>query len=118
MSGPKQLRINYAALRHLLRRRREEQRLSLRQVERQSGVGSSTLSRLDNGVEDMNLDTFLKLVNWLRVDFSAVVTMPATAATTAPRDAITKLILEDESLTPTAREAINSVLMAMYRALS
>src|ERR671914_1774990 len=61
---PKSL-INTEELGRAIRRRREELKLSLRDVADQTNVSASTLSRIENGTGKPDADNIARLTAWL-----------------------------------------------------
>src|SRR5256885_11333581 len=59
--------INTAELGSAVRRRREQQGLSLRDVAEETGVSASTLSRIENGTGKPDADNIARLTAWLNV---------------------------------------------------
>ncbi len=57
--------INTAELGDAVRRRREQQGLSLRDVADETGVSASTLSRIENGTGKPDADNIARLAAWL-----------------------------------------------------
>lgn len=51
-----------------IRQKRASDRLRLRQVEKETGISASTLSRIERGAFNIDLLTFVTLCNWLKVD--------------------------------------------------
>lgn len=57
--------VNTAELGTAVRRRREQQQLSLRDVAAETGVSASTLSRIENGTGKPDADNIARLAAWL-----------------------------------------------------
>ena len=55
-----------------VRRRREQQGLSLRDVADQTGVSASTLSRIENGTGKPDADNIARLASWLDMPIERV----------------------------------------------
>src|SRR5436190_17746058 len=64
--------INTAELGSAVRRRREQQGLSLRDVAEETGVSASTLSRIENGTGKPDADNIARLTNWLNVPMERI----------------------------------------------
>ena len=64
--------INTAELGSAVRRRREEQGLSLRDVAEETGVSASTLSRIENGTGKPDADNIARLAAWLDMPIERV----------------------------------------------
>ena len=57
--------VNTSELGDAVRRRREQQGLSLRDVADLTGVSASTLSRIENGTGKPDADNIARLASWL-----------------------------------------------------
>ena len=57
--------VNTSELGGAVRRRREQQGLSLRDVADETGVSASTLSRIENGTGKPDADNIARLASWL-----------------------------------------------------
>src|SRR5260370_19271942 len=64
--------INTAELGSAVRRRREQQGLSLRDVAEETGVSASTLSRIENGTGKPDADNIARLASWLDMPIERV----------------------------------------------
>lgn len=64
--------INTEELGRAIRRRREELKLSLRDVADQTSVSASTLSRIENGTGKPDADNIARLTNWLDVPLERI----------------------------------------------
>src|SRR6476620_11053602 len=64
--------INTAELGSAVRRRREQQNLSLRDVADETGVSASTLSRIENGTGKPDADNIARLASWLDMPIERV----------------------------------------------
>jgi transcriptional regulator with XRE-family HTH domain len=49
----------------LVREKRRERRVSLRQLAAQSGVSASAVCRLESGNSDVSMDSLIALLQWL-----------------------------------------------------
>src|SRR5437868_9562675 len=77
--------INTAELGSAVRRRREQQGLSLRDVAEETGVSASTLSRIENGTGKPDADNIARLAAWLDMPIERVMHHAnATAADQTP----------------------------------
>jgi len=65
-------RVNTAELGDAIRRRREQQGLSLRDVADETGVSASTLSRIENGTGKPDADNIARLAAWLDMPIERV----------------------------------------------
>src|SRR5438045_4620284 len=57
--------VNTSELGDAMRRRREQQGMSLRDVAEETGVSASTLSRIENGTGKPDADNIARLTTWL-----------------------------------------------------
>lgn len=64
--------VNTAELGAAVRRRREEQGLSLRDAADETGVSASTLSRIENGTGKPDADNIARLAAWLDMPIERV----------------------------------------------
>ena len=64
--------VNTAELGSAIRRRREQQGLSLRDVAEETGVSASTLSRIENGTGKPDADNIARLAAWLDMPIERV----------------------------------------------
>src|SRR5213594_4709469 len=64
--------INTAELGSAVRRRREQQGMSLRDVAEETGVSASTLSRIENGTGKPDADNIARLASWLDMPIERV----------------------------------------------
>src|SRR5215475_15127620 len=64
--------VNTEELGSAVRRRREQQKLSLRDVADQTGVSASTLSRIENGTGKPDADNIARLASWLDVPMERI----------------------------------------------
>ena len=65
-------RVNTAELGSAIRRQREQQGLSLRDVADETGVSASTLSRIENGTGKPDADNIARLAAWLDMPIERV----------------------------------------------
>jgi transcriptional regulator with XRE-family HTH domain len=64
--------VNTSELGSAVRRRREQQGLSLRDVADETGVSASTLSRIENGTGKPDADNIARLASWLDMPIERV----------------------------------------------
>ena len=64
--------VNTAELGNAIRRRREQQRMSLRDLADETGVSASTLSRIENGTGKPDADNIARLAAWLDMPIERV----------------------------------------------
>jgi transcriptional regulator with XRE-family HTH domain len=65
--------INKTELGQYLKRKRELERLSLRDVARQTEVSAATLSRIENGTGVPDTPTLTRIARWLNVPLERIV---------------------------------------------
>lgn len=65
--------INVVELGKHIRRKRESERLSLRDVAKQTQVSASTLSRIENGTGTPDTPTLARLARWLSIPLERIV---------------------------------------------
>jgi len=65
--------VNVAELGKYIKRKRQNERLSLRGVARQTQVSASTLSRIENSTGTPDAPTLARLAKWLNVPFERIV---------------------------------------------
>ncbi len=108
--------IEVRELGRLLRLRRGEQHLSIRQAAAAANVSFSTLSRVEAGAQP-DLTTFLQLCAWLSVDASDFLN-PTPRRHADPIEEAARHLMTDPNLSVEAADRIVLVLREMYRALS
>src|SRR5205814_8258015 len=64
--------VNTSELGDAMRRRREQQGMSLRDVADETGVWASTLSRIENGTGKPDADNIARLTAWLNMPMERV----------------------------------------------
>src|SRR2546428_5612723 len=64
--------VNTSELGDAMRRRREQQGMSLRDVAEETGVSASTLSRIENGMGKPDADNIARLAAWLDMPIERV----------------------------------------------
>jgi len=64
--------VNTAELGSAIRRRREQQGMSLRDLADETGVSASTLSRIENGTGKPDADNIARLAGWLDMPIERV----------------------------------------------
>ena len=108
--------IDVRELGRLLRQRRGDQHLSIRQTAAAANVSFSTLSRVEAGAQP-DLTTFLQLCAWLSVDASDFIN-PIPRRHGHPIEEAARHLMTDPNLSVEAADRIVLVLREMYRALS
>lgn len=76
--------ISTAELGRAVKRRREELKLSLRDVADETGVSASTLSRIENGTGKPDADNIARLTNWLNMPIDRVMVRNADEGEVKP----------------------------------
>ena len=119
--------VNTAELGIAVRRRREQQGLSLRDVADVTGVSASTLSRIENGTGKPDADNIARLAAWLDMPIERVMNHGRSA--TDPKPVVyyphetTPEIVEahlraDKHLTPQTAKALSELFRVAYAQFS
>src|SRR5215468_4457210 len=127
--GPmnKKTGVNTDELGNAVRRRREQQNLSLRDLAEETGVSASTLSRIENGTGKPDADNIARLASWLDMPIERV--MHHGSATSDPKPVVyyphesTPEIVEahlraDRQLTPETAKALSELFRVAYAQFS
>ena len=120
--------INTAELGSAIRRRREEQGLSLRDVADETGVSASTLSRIENGTGKPDADNIARLAAWLDMPIERVM-HGAHGSASDPKPVVyyphesTPEIVEahlraDRQLSPETAKALSELFRVAYAQFS
>jgi transcriptional regulator with XRE-family HTH domain len=120
--------VNTAELGSAIRRRREQQGLSLRDVADETGVSASTLSRIENGTGKPDADNIARLAAWLDMPIERVM-HHGGHATSDPKPVVyyphesTPEIVEahlraDKHLTPQTAKALSELFRVAYAQFS
>jgi transcriptional regulator with XRE-family HTH domain len=113
-SDPTSTAVDISMLADLLRKRRNDLSLSLRELSAQIGVPFSTLSRVESGrIPDLN--TFRNIVAWLGVPPERFFPTPRVLNESTP-EIVEQVIRKDPALTEQARDQLVSVMSQMYAA--
>ena len=119
--------VNTVELGRAIRRKREEQRLSLRDVADETGVSASTLSRIENGTGKPDADNIARLTGWLEVPIERVMSgQPEGDESKAvvyfpqePTPSIVEAHLRaDRNLTPETAQALSELFRVAYAQFS
>src|SRR5262245_26831155 len=117
--------INVAELGQYIKRKRERERLSLRNVAKQTQVSASTLSRIENGTGIPDTPTLARLARWLNIPFERVVTGGSSKDSPIvyyPQESIPDIVAArlraDRNLTPEHVRALEDLLRVAYNQLS
>lgn len=117
--------INTADLGKAIKRRREELKLSLRDVADKVDVSASTLSRIENGTGRPDADNIARLTQWLDMpvdrlfkqnssDVEPVIYYPHEATP----DIIEAHLRADKDLTPETANALSELFRVAYKQFS
>jgi transcriptional regulator with XRE-family HTH domain len=120
--------INTQELGRAIRRRREELKLSLRDVADQTNVSASTLSRIENGTGKPDADNIARLTTWLDVPLERILTR-GREETSDPKAVVyfphesTPEIVEahlraDRNLSPETADALSQLFRVAYSQFS
>lgn len=120
--------VNTAELGSAVRRRREQQGLSLRDVADVTGVSASTLSRIENGTGKPDADNIARLAGWLDMPIERVM-HHGQRGTSDPKPVVyyphesTPEIVEahlraDKHLTPQTAKALSELFRVAYAQFS
>jgi transcriptional regulator with XRE-family HTH domain len=105
---------NATQLGAMLRARRREKRLTLRDLADEIGVSLNTLSRVERG-HLPDLKNFQRIVDWLEVPAEQFLE-PSGADASTP-DVIARHLRSDQLLSPDAATKIADAVQEMYRSL-
>ncbi len=121
--------VNTVELGRAIRRKREEQGLSLRDVADQTDVSASTLSRIENGTGKPDADNIARLTNWLDVPMERI--MGGTRQHDGddvqpvvfyPHESMPEIIeahlRADRNLTPDTAKALSEMFRVAYQQFS
>ena len=118
--------INTIELGTAIKRRREELKLSLRDVADVTNVSASTLSRIENGTGKPDADNIARLTNWLDMpvdrvmknrnqeDVEAVVYYPHEATP----EIVEAHLRADKNLSPETAKALSELFRVAYSQFS
>jgi transcriptional regulator with XRE-family HTH domain len=120
--------VNTEELGSAVRRRREQQNLSLRDVADQTGVSASTLSRIENGTGKPDADNIARLASWLDMPIERVM-HHGPRTTSDPKPVVyyphesTPEIVEahlraDRQLSPETAKALSELFRVAYKQFS
>jgi transcriptional regulator with XRE-family HTH domain len=105
-----------AELGRLIRQKRIDEGLSVRQAASQAQVSFSTVARVEAGAQP-DLATFTSLCAWLGLEPSRFF-MPTMRRVQSPLDQAIEHLVTDPALSPSAAERIASVVRDLYAALA
>src|SRR5436190_14902211 len=121
--------VNTDELGNAVRRRREQQNLSLRDVADETGVSASTLSRIENGTGKPDADNIARLTAWLDMPVERVMSArkneegtDASAVVYFPHEAMPDIVeahlRADRNLTPETAKALSELFRVAYQQFS
>ena len=120
--------VNTVELGRAIRRKREEQGLSLRDVANETGVSASTLSRIENGTGKPDADNIARLTGWLNVPMErimggrAALGEEAKAVVYFPQESMPEIVeahlRADRNLTPETAHALSELFRVAYAQFS
>ena len=120
--------VNTVELGRAIRRKREEQGLSLRDVADETGVSASTLSRIENGTGKPDADNIARLTGWLNVPMERIMSGrqmdgdEAKAVVYFPQESTPEIVeahlRADRSLTPETAKALSELFRVAYAQFS
>jgi len=120
--------VNTAELGGAVRRRREQQDLSLRDVAEETGVSASTLSRIENGTGKPDADNIARLATWLDMPIERVMHASNRGAADPkpvvyyPHESTPEIVeahlRADRHLTPDTAKALSELFRVAYAQFS
>jgi transcriptional regulator with XRE-family HTH domain len=120
--------VNTAELGSAIRRRREQQRMSLRDLADQTGVSASTLSRIENGTGKPDADNIARLAAWLDMPIQRVLHHGPRAGNDPnpvvyyPHESTPEIVeahlRADKHLTPQTAKALSELFRVAYAQFS
>lgn len=120
--------INTEELGRAIRRRREELKLSLRDVADQTNVSASTLSRIENGTGKPDADNIARLTKWLDMPLERILGRgrddgnDAKAVVYYPHESTPEIVeahlRADRNLSPETADALSQLFRVAYSQFS
>ena len=120
--------VNTAELGSAIRRRREQQGMSLRDLADETGVSASTLSRIENGTGKPDADNIARLAAWLDMPIERVMHHGHRAANDPkpvvyyPHESTPEIVeahlRADKQLTPQTAKALSELFRVAYAQFS
>ena len=120
--------VNTAELGNAIRRRREQQGMSLRDLADETGVSASTLSRIENGTGKPDADNIARLAAWLDMPIERVMHHGHRAASDPkpvvyyPHESTPEIVeahlRADKHLTPQTAKALSELFRVAYAQFS
>ena len=128
MARSTKMLVNTEELGRAIRRRREELKLSLRDVADETGVSASTLSRIENGAGKPDADNIARLTSWLNMPMERVLSGrhansdEAPAVIYYPHESTPEIVeahlRADRNLTPETANALSELFRVAYTQFS
>ena len=119
--------INTQELGRAIRRRREELKLSLRDVADQTNVSASTLSRIENGTGKPDADNIARLTSWLDMPLERILSRSREendpkAVVYYPHESTPEIVeahlRADRNLSPETADALSELFRVAYSQFS
>ena len=120
--------VNTGELGRAIRRRRDELKLSLRDVADKTGVSASTLSRIENGTGKPDADNIARLTSWLDMPMERVLAgrhaenQESKAVVYFPHESTPEIVeahlRADRNLTPETASALSELFRVAYTQFS
>ena len=117
--------INTAELGRAIKRHREEQKMSLRDVADEIGVSASTLSRIENGTGKPDADNIARITGWLDMPVDRVMSNQRSAVEPVvyyPHEATPEIVeahlRADKKLSPETAKALSELFRVAYQQFS
>src|SRR5213593_1636962 len=120
--------VNTSELGDAVRRRREQQGMSLRDVAEQTNVSASTLSRIENGTGKPDADNIARLTTWLDMPLERILTRGredtsnAKAVVYFPHESTPEIVeahlRADRNLSPETADALSQLFRVAYSQFS
>ena len=125
--SPKTL-VNTEELGRAIRRRREEQGLSLRDVADETSVSASTLSRIENGTGKPDAENIARLTSWLKMPMERIMAVrraegeEASAVVYYPHESTPEIVeahlRADKHLSADTAKALSELFRVAYAQFS
>ena len=123
MTSSEEPLVNVGELGAHLRRKRELDHLSLRNVAKETQISASTLSRIENGTGVPDTPTLARLARWLNIPLERIVSGSSPTASVVvyyPQESIPDILeahlRADPNLTPDSAVALAELFRVAYSA--
>ncbi|MDX2043164.1 MAG: helix-turn-helix transcriptional regulator [Acidobacteriota bacterium] len=124
VSDPDSL-VNVAELGLFVKRKRESERLSLRDVAKLTQVSASTLSRIENSTGTPDAETLARLAKWLNLPLDRIIGLQAAIESSMAQlvqgsmpDFVEVHLRADTNLTPENAVALSELFRLAYKQYS